>query len=65
MYCYLTIPSILILYNIVVRMNKGHGTVGGMRISRENLNTLGKHTVMPLCPPQIPLHLIQDHVVMK
>jgi hypothetical protein len=46
-------------------MNKEHETVSGMRISRENQNTLGKHTLMPLCPPQIPLDLIQDHVVIK
>jgi hypothetical protein len=46
-------------------MNKEHETVDGMRINRENQNTSGKHTLTPLCPPLVPLDLIQDHVVIK
>jgi hypothetical protein len=30
------------------------GSVGGIRISKENQNTLRKSSQVPLCPPQTP-----------
>jgi hypothetical protein len=37
-----------------------YGSVGGMRIDRENRSTRRKPTPVPLCPPQIPHDLPWD-----
>jgi hypothetical protein len=39
------------------------GAVGGMRICTGNRSTRRKPTPVPLCPPQIPYHLIRAAAV--
>jgi hypothetical protein len=51
---YLTTLSRLGLYRVYVRIINEYGTVGGMRIGRENRSIQRKPAPMKLCPPQIP-----------
>jgi hypothetical protein len=49
-----TSATVGLLYQPRMIDDDDYGTVGGMRIGRENRSTRRKSAPVPLCPPQIP-----------
>jgi hypothetical protein len=55
-----TSATVGLLYQPRMIDDDNYGAVGGMRIGRGNRSTRRKPAPVPLCPPQIPHHLIWD-----
>jgi hypothetical protein len=59
-HCYLATLLVPRIYTVNERMISKYGTVGGVRIRKENRRTRIKPSSLTLCPPQIPRDVTWD-----